>query len=104
VGDVRRVVIIGGGFAGFEAARSLAGAMPASADVEIVLLNPTDYFLYLPLLPEVSAAILDPRRITVSLPGALPGVQLLLGEAESIDFGGRQSFYTDPEGRGRTVG
>ncbi len=26
----------------------------------MVLINPTDYFLYLPLMPEVAAGILDP--------------------------------------------
>ena len=37
-----------------------------------MLVNPTDYFLYLPLLPEVAAGLLDPRRICVSLPAQLP--------------------------------
>ncbi len=62
-----RVVIVGGGFAGHSAARSLAKRIGDAA--EIVLINPTDYFLYLPLLPEVAAGVLDPRRITVSLAG-----------------------------------
>src|ERR687891_541881 len=48
-----RVVIVGGGFAGHSAARSLAKRIGDAA--EIVLINPTDYFLYLPLLPEVAA-------------------------------------------------
>jgi NADH dehydrogenase len=38
------VVIVGGGFAGYRAARVL-GRM-ARGRAEIVLLNPTDYFLY----------------------------------------------------------
>ena len=42
---------------------------PDARTADIVLVNPTDYFLYLPLLPEVAAGILDPRRVTVSLPG-----------------------------------
>ena len=42
----------------------------------MVLVNPTDYFLYLPLLPEVAAGILDPRRIAVPLAATLPGVRL----------------------------
>jgi NADH dehydrogenase len=92
-----RVVIVGGGFAGFEAARSLSRALPPAADVEIVLVNPTDYFLYLPLLPEVSAAVLDPRRITVSLPAALPGVRLVLGKVAAIDLARRTLSYLDPE-------
>ena len=62
-----------------------------------------DYFLYLPLLPEVSGGVLDPRRVTVSIPGTLPKVRLVLGSAE---IGRRRSSlvgYVDPEGRPSTL-
>ncbi len=98
-----RVVIVGGGFAGFEAARSVSRALPRTADVEIVLVNPTDYFLYLPLLPEVSAAVLDARRVTVSLPAALPDVKLVLGEVTTIDIQRKSLDYVDPEDVAHTL-
>jgi NADH dehydrogenase len=92
-----RVVIVGGGFAGYHAAKSLR--KESGDDVEIVVLNPTDYFLYLPLLPEVAAGILDPRRVTVSIPETLPGARLVLGVATGVDFDARAVTYTDPEDR-----
>jgi NADH dehydrogenase len=91
-----RVVVVGAGFAGFETARTLSRLVRDKA--EIVLLNPTDYFLYLPLLPQVAAGILEPRRVTVSLPGALPNVRLVLGEADGVDLDARRVRYTGPEG------
>jgi NADH dehydrogenase len=95
----KRVVIVGGGFAGFEAARSLCKSVQKTgADIEIVLVNPTDYFLYLPLLPEVAAAVIDPRRVTVSLPATLPQVHLALGAVHTVDLQARKVSYTDPEG------
>ncbi|SDY43700.1 NADH dehydrogenase [Amycolatopsis xylanica] len=97
-----RVVIIGGGFAGYNAAKTLLKSLPDTA--EIVLLNPTDYFLYLPLLPEVAAGILDPRRVSVSLPATLPGVRLLLGAAKSVDLQAKQVGYVDTEDRAHTIG
>ena len=97
-----RIVIVGAGFAGFTAARELVKLSGGSAD--IVLINPTDYFLYLPLLPEVSAGILEPRRVTVSLAGALPKVQVILGEVDKFDLDGRTVGYTDPDGTAKTVG
>ncbi|MEU7427716.1 NAD(P)/FAD-dependent oxidoreductase [Streptomyces sp. NPDC040750] len=90
------VVIVGAGFAGYRAARTLARLTRNRAD--ITLLNPTDYFLYLPLLPQVAAGVLEARRVTVSLPGTLRGVRLALGEADRVDLDGRTVHYTDPEG------
>ncbi|GII25911.1 NAD(P)/FAD-dependent oxidoreductase [Planosporangium mesophilum] len=95
-----RIVIVGAGFAGYHAARTLSRL--AGGRAEIVVINPTDYFLYVPMLPEVAAGLLEPRRVTVSVPDTLPGVRLVLGEVDEVDLAGRQVGWTDPEGgRGR---
>ncbi|WP_217139918.1 FAD-dependent oxidoreductase [Streptomyces sp. AC627_RSS907] len=91
-----RIVIVGAGFAGYRTARTLSRLTRHQAD--ITLLNPTDYFLYLPLLPQVAAGVLEPRRVSVSLSGTLPRVRLVLGEADGIDLDGHTVHYTDPEG------
>jgi NADH dehydrogenase len=91
-----RVVIVGAGFAGYHAARTLSARLGERA--EVVLLNPTDYFLYLPLLPQVAAGILEPRRVTVSLTATLRRVRLVLGEAKAVDLDARRVHYTHPEG------
>ncbi|HEY6747841.1 MAG TPA: FAD-dependent oxidoreductase [Mycobacteriales bacterium] len=91
-----RVVIVGAGFAGYYAARGLQKYAP---DAGILLINPTDYFLYLPLLPEVAAGILEPRRICVSLPDRLPRVRLVLGTVVRIDVVGHRVEWVDAEGR-----
>ncbi len=96
MGTPNRIVIVGGGFAGFNAAKALVRAAPP--DTEVVLVNKTDYFLYLPLLPQVSAASLDPRRVAVSLTKTLPQVRLALGTAEKLAVDQRELTYTDPEG------
>ncbi|MGV9346079.1 FAD-dependent oxidoreductase [Streptomyces spiralis] len=94
-------MIVGAGFAGYRAARTLSRMSRNKADV--TLLNPTDYFLYVPLLPQVAAGILEPRRVAVSLSGTLPGVRLVLGEADAVDMDARTVHYTDPEGVGGTL-
>lgn len=92
----KRVVIVGSGFAGFQAARKLA---PMAKDgLEVVVVNPTDYFLYLPLLPEVASGVLEPRRISVALDGTMPGVRLVLGEVDGVDLSQQRVSYLDPEG------
>ncbi|WP_329049116.1 FAD-dependent oxidoreductase [Streptomyces violaceus] len=96
-----RIVIVGAGFAGYRAARTLSRQTRGRA--HITLLNPTDYFLYVPLLPQVAAGVLEPRRVTVSLSDTLPDVRLVLGEADRIDLDGRTLHYTGPEGDGGTL-
>ncbi|MER8158618.1 NAD(P)/FAD-dependent oxidoreductase [Streptomyces sp. NPDC094472] len=92
-----RIVIVGAGFAGYQAARDLSRTLRGAAD--IVLINPNDYFLYLPLLPEVAAGVLEPRRVSVSLTGTLPHVRLVLGEVHGVDLDARRISWRDPDGR-----
>ena len=94
--DRPRVVVVGGGFAGFHAAKSLSKRL--GDDAEIVLINATDYFLYLPLLPEVASSVLEPRRVAVPLSASLPTVRVVLGEVDDIDLSGRRVSWADPEG------
>ncbi len=92
-----RIVIIGAGFAGYHAAKTLCRLARGRAD--IVLVNPTDYFLYAPLLPEVATGILEPRRVTVSIADTLPDVRLVLGEVDGLDLEHRKVQYADPLGQ-----
>jgi NADH dehydrogenase len=97
--SVTRIVVVGAGFAGFHAARRLVGRADRDGQrLDVVLVNPTDYFLYVPLLPEVAGGLLDPRRITVSLPARLPDVTLRLGTVTGADFDGRRVRYRTPDG------
>ncbi|MFJ3443764.1 FAD-dependent oxidoreductase [Streptomyces sp. NPDC086081] len=96
-----RILVVGAGFAGYRTARTLSRITRGRA--RITLLNPTDYFLYLPLLPQVAAGILEPRRVTVSLSDTLRGVRLVLGEADRIDLDERALHYTGPEGEEGTL-
>jgi len=96
-----RIVIVGGGFAGYFAARRLCRKLRNEA--EVVLLNPYDYFLYLPLLPEVAGGILDPRQVAVSISATLPEVRLVLGSAVTVDTAGHSVAYVNAEGRAATL-
>ena len=63
--EEHRVVIVGAGFAGFNAARELSSLLDDTT--EIVVINSTDYFLYLPLMPQVTGGLVDSTHICVSL-------------------------------------
>jgi len=96
-----RVVVVGAGFAGFHAARRLRRLVKNAA--EVVVISSTNYFLYVPLLPQTAGGVLDPRRLAVPLNQQLPGVRTVPGEVDAIDFGQRRvDFHTLGGGRGST--
>jgi len=75
-------LIVGGGFAGAYVAR-LLGRHGAT------IVNPDNFMLYTPLLPEAAAATLEPRHVVVPLRQMCPHAELLLGQVTSRDPAGR---------------
>ena len=97
-----RVVIVGAGFAGFNAARELSSLVGATT--EIVVINSTDYFLYLPLMPQVAGGLVEPRHICVSLPRRLRKVRFVLGTVQDVDPRQKVVSWAGPEGASGEVG
>ena len=82
------VVIIGGGFGGLDAARTLA-----RTDVRITLIDRHNYHLFQPLLYQVATACLSPGDIASPIRWVLRrqrNVQVLLAEAQRIDVAAKQ--------------
>ncbi|HEY9236829.1 MULTISPECIES: NAD(P)/FAD-dependent oxidoreductase [Phenylobacterium] len=83
-----RVVIVGGGFGGLEAARGLA-----KAAVEITLLDQRNYHLFQPLLYQVATAALSPSEIAWPLRHVLTrqaNVRVVMAQALAIDLERRE--------------
>ena len=56
----KRLLILGGGFAGVEACRELEHLLPGDDNGEIVLVNRTEYLLFTPMLTEAVGADVEP--------------------------------------------
>jgi NADH dehydrogenase len=91
-----RVVIVGAGFAGYNAARELSRR--AGDRAEITVINAADYFLYLPLMPQVTGGLVEPRHIAVSLLTKLRGARFVLGEVTHVDPREKIVHWDSPEG------
>lgn len=88
MGPRHRVVIIGGGFGGLYAARSLK-----RAPVDITLVDRRNFHLFQPLLYQVATGGLAPANIASPLCGILKrqkNVRVALGEAVEIDTANRR--------------
>jgi NADH dehydrogenase len=82
-----RVVIVGAGFAGMNAARALA-----KAPVQITLLDRKNHHTFQPLLYQVATAGLSPGEIASPIRSILrsqKNVEVLLGEVTGFDLGRR---------------
>ncbi len=82
-----RVVIIGAGFGGLEAAKHLGGR-----PVYVTVIDRTNYHLFQPLLYQVATAALSPADIAAPVRGILgkyENVEVILAEAQAVDIGTR---------------
>ena len=71
-------LVIGGGFAGSYVARRLA-------KTGATIVNPTNYMLYTPLLPEAASGAVEPRRVVVPIRTMCPHAELVVGFVAEID-------------------
>ena len=85
----KRVVILGGGFAGAEAARELERLLPEPDNGEIVLVNKTEYMLFTPMLTEAAGGDVQSHHIIVPLASYTKRTRIIVGEVQHIDLAQR---------------
>src|SRR5215831_13968147 len=83
----KRVVIVGGGFAGIAAAHALR-----HADVDVTLIDRRNHHIFQPLLYQVATAVLAPAEIAApirQLEVKQQNVSVLLAEVTGVDVASR---------------
>lgn len=90
-----RVVIVGAGFGGLEAAKKLA-----CENVRVTVIDRTNYHLFQPLLYQVATAALSPADIAAPVRGVLSkckNTEVMLAEVVGVDVDHRKVKLTDGE-------
>jgi NADH dehydrogenase len=93
MGEKHRVVILGGGFGGLNAAQKLK-----RAPVDATLIDRRNFHLFQPLMYQVATGSLSPGEIAAPLRGVLSkqkNTQVLLGEAADIDPDAKRVILRD---------
>jgi NADH dehydrogenase len=93
LGPRPRVVIIGGGFGGLNAAKALA-----DTPVAVTLIDRRNHHLFQPLLYQVATAALSPADIAQPIRRVLRGkenIEVILAEAEGIDLAKKEVILAD---------
>ncbi|MHC5113996.1 MAG: NAD(P)/FAD-dependent oxidoreductase [Planctomycetota bacterium] len=87
---MKRIVIVGGGFAGAYCAQRLNRLVRRRDDVEVVLIDRHNYFVFYPLLVEAGTGSLEPRHAVVPIREFMPGGEFVMAEVTDIDFARRK--------------
>jgi NADH dehydrogenase len=88
-----RVVIVGAGFGGLEAAKKLA-----CKDVHVTVIDRTNHHLFQPLLYQVATAALSPADIAAPIRAVLSkckNIEVILAEVRSVDVDARKVKMSD---------
>jgi NADH:ubiquinone reductase (H+-translocating) len=85
----KRVVILGGGFCGLNAALHLDRTVASDGGVEVLLIDPNNFLLFTPMLHEVASGSLDPSSIVVPARQVLRNVEFFQAEVREVDFAAR---------------
>jgi len=82
----KRILILGGGFAGLTVAMELEKTLAQDPSIEITLVNRENFFLFTPMLHEVAASDLDLTTIVNPVRKMLRRVHFFAGEVNQIDI------------------
>ena len=82
----KRIVILGGGFAGMTAAECLERELQKDRSVSITLVSETNALLFTPMLAEVAGSSLEPSHISTPLRTTLRRTKFIRGRVTGVDL------------------
>ena len=100
----KRILVLGGGFAGIECTRKLESYFKHNSDVEIVLVSEDNFLLFTPMLPQVASGMIETRHIIIPTRTILKKTIFYESRVKNIDpYGKYVSLYGTNEKRGITL-
>jgi NADH dehydrogenase len=100
--EKKRIMILGGGFAGMRTAECLEKQFQGDPGVSIVLVSDTNALLFTPMLAEVAGSSLEPSHISTPLRTSLYRTEFIRARVAQIDLAGRRVIL-DTEHPGGTA-
>ena len=102
----QRVLVLGGGFGGVAAARHLsdprAAGRDGAADVEVRLVNRSNFLTYTPFLADVAGGTIAVVHAVPPLRAMAPAAHSEVAEVENIDVAAQRVAVRLPDGRAET--
>ena len=102
--EKRRIVIVGGGFAGVECARQLEAEFGDDPHVETILVNEDNFLLFTPMLPQVVSGMLETRHIVTPIRAVCEKTRFYEGRVKGIDpYGKRITLWGEGAKRSLSI-
>jgi len=100
----KKILILGGGFAGIECARILESKFMRDYDIDITLVSEDNFFLFTPMLPQIASGTIETRHIIISIRTLCTKIKFYEGEIRNIDpYGKIVNLMGTEEKRGITL-
>jgi NADH dehydrogenase len=99
---VRKILIVGGGYAGFYTAKKLEKWL-RRGEAQVTMVDPLPYMTYQPFLPEVAAGSIEPRHAVVAHRRHLKKTKVITASISKIDHATKTAEITPAVGEPWTV-
>jgi NADH:ubiquinone reductase (H+-translocating) len=90
---VPKILIVGGGYAGFYTAWKLEKSL-RQGEAEVVMVDPLPYMTYQPFLPEVAAGSIEPRHAIVAHRRHLKKTRVVTAKVTKVDHATKTATIT----------
>ena len=81
----KKIVILGGGFAGVECTRQLESKFGNDPDIELVMVSEDNFLLFTPMLPQVASGMIETRHIVLPIRTICEKTKFYEGRIKNID-------------------
>ena len=81
----KKIVILGGGFAGVECTRRLEAKFGDDPEIELVMVSEDNFLLFTPMLPQVASGMIETRHIVMPIRTVCEKTKFYEGRIKNID-------------------
>ena len=88
--SMKKILILGGGYAGVGVLRHLQNTFQNNVDVSISLVSEDNFFLHTPMLPEMATGMIEPRHIATPIRSFCKRARFYQAKVGSIDLANKK--------------
>ena len=84
--QIKKILILGGGFGGINVLKTIQNKFKNEPNIRISIVSKDNYFLYTPMLPQVSSGLIHPSDITIPIRKLCKQAEFYQASISSMDL------------------